>query len=470
VQLLLEVEDFKIRAYFLWIEQGRPVGSPLGLSAGGIMGRYCLYSLLAVWLSVGGVISHIEAANPEPALSVALIAHSGYPPKDYEQITKFFSEISGIPVNVNYILYEKQLDEIYKSASLATPAYDVVAVDALWVPDLVSKGALLPVDDFIKGFKNDIVPTALKAFALDEKIWAVPHLSNFQLLFYNKALLAEAGFEKPPATLEEMVSQMKVLKIRGAVEYPWHDAWGVGMGLIDEYTWLVGAFGDTLFSPSGEPIFNKGAGLEALRFMIQLLDDRLINPSSLTSGVLETKDEFITGNCVFNTNWVFQAALAKDASLSKVSTAAEVGLLPVARKVLQKKQYEFNSASVGAFQGLAIVANTSNPKRAWSYIRFLTSPLVQKAFLQEMPVWNSLQTDATLKKIDTLLEIKRNEMLSVLPLPNIRNYGTISSMIEKSLMAALKKEVEPEVALNQAVEEIKAKGISMVIIPSSSSK
>lgn len=433
------------------------------------MKRYYLYSLLVLGMCLSASISPVETATIEPGLNVALIAHSGYQPKDYERLSQFFSEISGIQININYILYENLLEEIYKSASLVNAAYDIVAIDAVWIPDLVKKEAILPLDDFLKGYRREIISSVRMAFTFNEKIWAVPRFSNFQLLFYNKGLLTEAGFEKPPETLEEMVNQMKVLKTRGSVEYPWHDAWGVGMGLIDEYIWLTGAFGDTLFSPSGEPVFNKGGGLEALRFMIQLLDNKLIHPSSLTSGVLETKDAFIGGNCAFSSNWVFQATLMKDPDFSKVSNVAEIDLLPVSRKIRQRKQYEFNSASVGAFQGLAITANTSDPARAWRFVRFLTSPLIQKAFPQEMPTWDSLYMDFALKQIDPKLELKRKQLLSVVQPPKIRNYGMIFPIIEKHLMSALKKETEPDVALNRAVEEIKAVEISTAVVPSSES-
>jgi multiple sugar transport system substrate-binding protein len=434
----------------------------------GIMRRYYLYSLLFLLIGLGGVLP-IEVFATEAALNVALFARSGYQPKDYERITQLFTEISGIPVTISYINYEKQLEEINKSTSAIHPVHDIVAIDALWLPELINKGTILPLNDFIKGFKNDMVSSVLTAFTVGEKTWAMPHLVNFQLLFYNKTLLTEAGFDKAPETLEEMLTQMRVLKNRGTVEYPWHDSWGMGTGLIDEYIWLTGAFGGTLFSPSGEPLFNKGAGLEALRFMIQLLDNKLINPSSLTSGVLETKDEFITANCVFSTNWVFQAAVMKDTTFSKVSATADIALLPVARKILQKKQYEFNSASVGAFQGLAITANASNPERAWKLVRFLTSPLVQKAFPQEVSLWNSLQTvDPTLRLLDPQLELKRKELLSIIQPARIANYKEFSSIIEKHLVSALKKETEPDLALNRAVDEIKAKGISTVVLPSSS--
>ncbi len=431
------------------------------------MRRYFLYSIVIVGISLWGFLQ-TRAATPESSLNVALIARSGYQPKDYERLSQLFSEISDISVSLNYIPYEKQLEEINKSTSQPQPTYDIIAVDAIWIPELISRGAILPLQDFIKGFKSEIVSSALTVFTFNEKLWAMPHLSNFQLLFYNKAMLAEAGFDKPPDTLEEMVNQMRVLKTRGTVEYPWHDAWGVNKGLIDEYTWLVGAFGDTLFSPLGEPIFHRGGGLEALKFMIQAVENKWINPTSLNSGVLETKDEFITGNCAFNTNWVFQAAIIKDSNLSKVSNVAEVGLLPVSRRVQQKKQYEFNSASVGAFQGLAIAANTSDPRRAWKYIRFLTSPLVQKGFPQETPIWTSLLMDTRAQQLDPLLDLKRRELLSAVPPPRVMNYRTASSIIEKYVMSALRKELDPETALNRAVEEIKAAGITTVTLPTSS--
>src|SRR5438552_801912 len=52
---------------------------------------------------------------------------------------------------------------------------------------------------------------ARPVFAADNKLIGIPVRHATQGLFYNEALLAEAGISAPPKTLEELVEQSKKL-------------------------------------------------------------------------------------------------------------------------------------------------------------------------------------------------------------------------------------------------------------------
>lgn len=386
-------------------------------------------------------------------LSVLYMAQAGYQPEDISQMTEIFEEITDQEVNVTYVKYDEMHDKIVTSAVVPKGTYDVVLEDLIWTAEFAEKGFVEPMDNLVnETILEDIPKAVLDAFRYDGQLWAMPFLANFQLFFYNQDMIEEAGFEKQPETLEEMVTQMKAMKEQGVVEYPWVDSWNQKEGLVCEYVWLTGSFGGDTFNENGEPIFNEGPGLKALEFMNMLLDEGLANPQSLTSNETMAKDVFVAGDAAFTTNWTFQYGAMKDPEQSEVVESGKMGLIPVAEDVEGK--YQYNSSSVSGFQGAAIMANSQNKDLAWKYIRFITSPVVQRGFLVEMPVWKSVQNSSYAQQNFPTIKVKAKEIASVHHRPKVPNYPEVSSILQRYIHQSLEGKFEPKEALDRAVEEI----------------
>ena len=413
-----------------------------------------------------GMADDMLATENDITIHMMYTAHSGYREQDMAMLTEIFYELSGIRVNIDYVPYEEQYEKIQELAL----TYDVLALDQLWLANLVSKDILIPLDPYIsKKMKTDLLPTVLNAFRDQQQIWAFPFLINYQLFFYNTAMLEKAELT-PPTTLEDMVDQMVILKEKGIVKYPWTDAWRQGENLLCEYVWLTGAFGGSLFDKEGSPIFDQGAGLKALEFMIMLLEQQLAHPNILSNDDLAAKDDFLSGEAAFTTNWVFLEGLLRfsladqgttTGTTTGISTGTAtgttsqeslfkgaVGLIPVAKTVTAK------SASVSGFQGLGITAKPDNQEAAWKWIKFLTSPLVQRAFLSEMPIWTSIQTSEDMLMLDPSMPIKRAQLENVHHRPKLNKYPEISKVLQHALSLALQGQLLPADALQAAKEEV----------------
>jgi len=392
------------------------------------------------------------SAKPEE-IHVLYMAQAAYQPADVEMWAKIFTDVTGIKVNVDFVKYDEQHEKVVTSAVAATPTYDVFSLDLIWTAEFASKGFCVPLDDNIASFKDDIPQSIMDAFVYDGKTWAMPFLANFQLFFYNVNMIKRAGFSgAPPKTLEEMVTMMKAMKKKGIVKYPWTDSWNQKEGLTCEYVWLTGAFGGDTFDKDGKPIFNEGPGLKALQFMVMLLKDGLASPKSLTNDEPAAKDDFIAGQAAFTSNWTFQYGFLDNPKVSKIVGQAKMGLLPVAKDVLGK--YKYNTASVSGFQGAAILANSKHKEAAWKWLRFCTSPVVQRAYLTEMPVWKSVATSSYAKQMDPTMGVKAKEIASVHHRPRVPQYTETSSILQKYIHRALEMKMSPKEALDAAKAEI----------------
>lgn len=400
-----------------------------------------LWSLVCVYTPVATGAEDMTTTT----LRAMYTAQSGYQPDELQMISRIFRDLSGIEVEINYVDYEEQYQQIVESTS----TYDIVSLDQIWVADLATKGTLTPLDEHItRQIRTDIEPAILRAFRYQKKIWAFPYLVNFQLFFYNQEMLEEAGFLAPPKTLEEMVEQMILLKEDGIVQYPWSDAWRQGEGLICEYVWLTAAFGGELFDGDGWPVFDRKPGVEALEFMVMLLDEQLASPDILTNDAIAAKDAFIAGDAAFTSNWVFMQGFLNGPK-SLIEDQGKMGLLPVTEGDKQ------DTVSVSGFQGIGISADSVNKEAAWQWITFFTSPLVQRAYLVEMPVWTSVQSSDDVKMLVPDWNIKQTQLRSVIHRPRLENYTEVSAILQKYIYAALERQMEPSDALKQATEEVK---------------
>jgi multiple sugar transport system substrate-binding protein len=141
-----------------------------------------------------------------------------------------------------------------------------------------------------------------------------------------------------------------------------------------------------------------------------------------------------------------------DPAISKVVGQGQMGLIPVAKSQVAKAE----TASVSGFQGAAIMANSRKKDLAWQYVRFITSPLVQRSYLQEMPVWTSVQTSAYASMMDKTMPLKAKEIAAVHHRPKVPPYPEVSSILQRYIHTALQMKMEPKAALDKALEEINA--------------
>ena len=86
---------------------------------------------------------------------------------------------------------------------------DVISSIAAWVPELASRGGIIPLDKYCKENQineNIFIPVFWKMLNLYGHTWALPTTPTATALYWNKNLFQEVGLDpnKPPTTLEEL--------------------------------------------------------------------------------------------------------------------------------------------------------------------------------------------------------------------------------------------------------------------------
>ena len=128
---------------------------------------------------------HVAEFEELTGISVTLETY----PEDQFRQRRLLEVASGASSLDGYMFMPGQVGAQYGGAGWVRSIDDLVANPSVTHPDL-------DLDDFFTG--------ALDSFRTDAGLIGLPLQIESSLLFYRKDLLAEAGFDGPPATLEQL--------------------------------------------------------------------------------------------------------------------------------------------------------------------------------------------------------------------------------------------------------------------------
>ncbi len=134
------------------------------------------------------------------------ILESGY--TDFWNGVKSDFEEKNQGVTIEYVTapYGEIVNTIINMAA-AGNKIDLLFGENSWVPGLVDSGLASPIDEILsEEFLSSFYPSVLKDYEMDGKTYGIPMYISPFLLYYNKDILKEAGFDNPPQTYDEMLS------------------------------------------------------------------------------------------------------------------------------------------------------------------------------------------------------------------------------------------------------------------------
>ena len=111
-------------------------------------------------------------------------------------------------IKVNAEFQADLANDKYMLALTNGTAPDVLSCALDWVTTFGNAGLLAPLDEYVARDGMDtgqFVKGAIDAATVDGKLYGLPFRSETYVLFYNKDILAEAGYTEPPATWDEVL-------------------------------------------------------------------------------------------------------------------------------------------------------------------------------------------------------------------------------------------------------------------------
>ena len=367
----------------------------------------------------------------------------------HQPLIKDFETATGIKVNQTQVSYNDLLNKITTSVEGGADV-DVVEMDTIWTAQFASAGWVEDISDKITdAIKSDVPESALSAVTYNGKLYGMPWFNSAKHLFYNEKLLKDAGFDAPPATLDEFVEQAKATTKEGQWGSTW--CWKQAEGMICDWVAIMFTNKDAqILDANGQAVFNEMGGTDALQWMVDILyTHKAADPASLENTETEVLRALETGTYALTYNWEGTLPEANDPAKSQAAPNVKIGLLPGSKDV--------KSASVNGSEGWAILANAQRKDNAWKLLEYMVSPAWQKQAaltIGDYPVLSSLYSDPELEKniADFALYGEQFNYLAVRP--QVPGYAQKSDIIQRYLHEALLQKMTPKEAMDAAVDEV----------------
>jgi len=236
-------------------------------------------------------------------------------------IEQFEAENPGIKIVHNSdIAYDNFRTELATSVAGGVGP-DVVTLFYGWIPSFVDAGYLVPLPEpFTEDYINEnFVPMVSGSAAFEGEYYAVPTAVRALAMFYNEDLLAAAGYDSPPETLEEfkeiaiaatvydgdasldnLVTEGYAIQMSGQAHHWFREA-------------LVRQYGGVPYSDDyTEVMWNSEAGCEAFAWLTDFETNLLTGTNEGVGGTADADDAFVAGLAALHIDGSFRLAAARN--------------------------------------------------------------------------------------------------------------------------------------------------------------
>lgn len=355
---------------------------------------YCLYeeidlmkhisALLAVLLVLSlALAAPVSAQDPEWDLATAAEPYAGLtinayflPRPGYAaaiELIPQFEEITGINVTYEQIPYENTHEREVLDFVSGAATYDVILIDVVWIGEFAANGWAVPLSTFYEDPAladpnlnlDGFFPILLESFGTwDGVIYGLPFDNYSGLLFYNRCMLEEAGFDGPPETWQELLDVYgPALTKDGKYAYALQSRRGETQS-ADSFMRMIWPFGGSLLNEEFKPNLSSEESLAGLKFRQELM--QYMPPDVVEWDHDETVQGLAQGRVAMITEWSANWAYLTNPESSVITDCVAVAAEPAGP-----------AGRVPALGGFSLGVNPfSSPEKqaaAWLFIQWLTS-------------------------------------------------------------------------------------------------
>jgi len=325
-------------------------------------------------------------------------------------------------------------------------APDIARMDIVQVPEFAELGGLAAVDDLIPDFatySKQFYPGPLETNVYKGKHYGLPLDTNTRLLFYNPALLTEAGVTTAPATIVAFHAAAAKVKALGKKDVTGFSEGGTGAWNVLPWIWSNGGAITNADYTMATGFLNSDASVGAITMLQTWLKDGLISQTILGGSGLSTSQELAQGNVamIVDGPWMpaIFAAQFPDFKYALASFPAGSG----------------GSVSVVGGENIVLFNSSKNKDAALAFMKYINTPPAQLAFAAtgQMSVLTDLGTSPAVPAHFPVFETQLQTAKPRTPSPA---WPKIDEAIGNAVLQALNGEVDAKTALTGAATAIDA--------------
>lgn len=332
--------------------------------------------------------------------------------------------------------------EKYMLAMQNGTAPDVVACAHDWVTTFGTAGLLEPIDSYVEASGLDLsqyVQGAIDVATVDGKLYGLPFRTETYTLFYNKDILAAAGYTEAPKTWDE------VLEIAAAVDSDEVAGFGVCGTNFSNFSFQY----ITMLRSSGQDILTADNSASALDTPVAIQTAELYRKlaeyapaSMLENDNAANRTLFASGKIAMYMSGIYDAP-----EIIKVNPDLNFAcaMVPTA-----------NGAERGSILGgwsVAIPKCAQHKDEAYMFMEFLTSPEVAELYTNTFTGQGTPAATFADYPAD-IIEPNADALAYAYALPNVGSITMIRQAIFDNLSLSLTDTMTPEAAILQCSAQV----------------
>ncbi len=381
----------------------------------------------------------------------------------WEALVAEFETRSGIAVDIirQPAATDQRKQGLVVALESRQPDPDLFLMDIIWVTQFVQSDWLEALDPYFSA--ESVTPDRFFARVVDAvdrhdgRTFALPAFLDVGVLYYRKDLLERHGFDGPPRTWADLVTQATAVQ---AVErrtnpqfngYVWQGA--QYEGLVCTFLEFVATHGGRL-SANGRPTLTGEPTVAALAFMQDLIQRHRISPPNTYTEMQEeeVRRAFQRGNALFERNWLYAWSLHQR---EDSAVRGRVGLA-----ALPHVPGETTAATLGGWH-LGISKTSDAKAHAWQLAAFLLSREVQARLLLTLG-WYSGRRDVysvpeVRRKVANVAQLQ-TIMDHAVSRPDLAYYAHVSRIMQRYVNECLSGKRAPREAVRIMQAEIERIG------------
>ncbi|MFI7129381.1 ABC transporter substrate-binding protein [Nonomuraea sp. NPDC050153] len=289
--------------------------------------------------------------------------------ENIKQALPEFEKQTGLKAEITQLGEDQLSDQYNVKLNAGSSDIDVMMYRPLQEGRLFAKNKYLAdLSDQVKAAKDwdfgDFQAGPVEATTHEGKPVGVPIITEQEVLYYRKDLLAKAGLSAPPKTLDELKAAAAKVKaaepdVAGFVARTGKSA------AVTQFSSFLYSFGGDFVDGGGKAAVNSDAAKQAYAYYGGLIKDSGPANVSTDMGWPEAMAIFTQGKAAFYTEANSLYKNATDPAKSKVSD--QVGFAPFPAGPAGSKPYNIPSWALG------INSSSENAGNAWKFIEWATS-------------------------------------------------------------------------------------------------
>lgn len=355
----------------------------------------------------------------------------------WENTLKPFEEENNVKVSLEIVPWANY-EEKYLTGISSGQGPDVGYMYMEMVNDYIETEAITPFDDYLTQEDRDNFYYLDKG-VINGKQYMLPIVvGSARVIFYNKAILEEAGVETVPSSWDEFKEACK--KISGIGKTPFLQQWGdkskgAMNAIFFPYLWQAG--GDIFSEDGTKALFDSEAGIKAATFLADLRFKDNILPSEVTSmSEDQVFSEFKNGNVAFVAGPTNSGAAFSEAGIDWDYITS------------------FKDAKMGTFaaaDSLVLVSGSKNKELAAKLATYMLSGPSMTEF-HKMAPFPPVGKDEAYNDDPVFKKVYEDDKDALTTLPAVKGSAGIYDNLYKNLQLMMLGELTPEEAINNSAE------------------